>query len=71
MSKEEQQPGKSRQSNEGDDDTLSETVPKKKYLRDKHLPTGWRFMDTAKNAMFFKTGSGKVLTSRKKALAFM
>ena len=71
MSSEEQQPGKSRQSNLGDDDSLAETVPKKKYLRDNHLPKGWRFMDTAKNAMFFKTGSGKVLTSRKKALAFM
>jgi len=62
---------KPRQYDKGDDDSIAETAPKKKYLRDKHLPKGWKFMDTAKNAAFFKTGSGKVLTSRKKALVYM
>jgi len=66
-----EQADKSRQYDKGDGDSIAETAPKRKYLRDKHLPKGWKFMDTAKNGAFFKTGLGKVLTSRKKALVYM
>jgi len=66
-----EQADKPRQYGKCDDDRTIGTAPKKKYLRDKHLPKGWKFMESAKNAAFFKTGTGKVLTSRKKALVYM
>jgi len=48
-----------------------EKATKKQYVRDKHLPKGWKYMDRANNSTLFKTESGLVLTSRKKALGFM
>ena len=41
------------------------------YSKDKNLPKGWRYLETAKNTTSFKTKEGKYFINRKKALAFM
>jgi len=41
------------------------------YSKDKNLPKGWKYLETAKNSTQFKTDKGKFMNSRRKALAFM
>ena len=49
----------------------SKTSKSSHYSKDKNLPKGWKYLETAKNTTSFKTKEGKYFINRKKALAAM